>query len=326
MRGVAIFLLCIVVLDLGTSTVLWNLFRRTDSGERGGISNFALSKDAEVLVLGSSRAEFQIMPSVIRERLSLRTFNGGLKGHDFLYAAALYDLWLHRHPPPRALVLTVDVESFLHRPTEAAAAQVLAPYIGESDLLRKILYSDGPQKPLEYLLRTYRYNGKVLVIAKNVFQRTDPAFDGFVGKDGILSSDDDRSQIKNALDQDETAMAYATEPFWDMKVKMLREIGARAIRQRTLVLLVHAPLYHQDLAAHKIWIQRMNTLVAATPGVQFVDLCEAAVPSSFPDARDLFFDVNHLNKRGARIFSGLVANELQRRMHGPQIQPNPMRP
>jgi hypothetical protein len=318
MRRAALFLFCIVALDFATSSILWGLFQRTNSGERGGLSNFALSKAADVLVLGSSRAQFQIMPAVIGQRLSLRAFNAGLKGHDFLYSAALYDLWLHRHPPPRAVVLTVDVESLIHRQNEAAAAQVLAPYIDESDVLREVLYSDGPQARLEYLSRSYRYNGKVLVIAKNIFLRTDPAFDGFTAQHGNLLSDD-RSVIKNALDQDEPAIVYAQEPFWDMKLKMLRDIGARALQQHTLVLLVHAPLYGQDLRAHKIWIERMNALVAATPGIEFVDLCEAALPGSYPNPRELFWDVNHLNARGALIFSGLVADELQKRMIQPDV-------
>jgi hypothetical protein len=320
-RHVAIFLFCVVAIDLGMSAVLHVLFLRTDSGERGGLSNFALSKQADVLVLGSSRAQFQIMPSVIGQRMSLRVFNAGLKGHDFLYAAALYDLWLHRHSPPRALVLTVDVESLLPRKTEVAATQVLAPYIGEDDLLRDILYSDGPQKRLEYLLRSYRYNSKVLVIAKNVVIHTDPAFDGFTAREGTLLSDD-RSTIKNALDQEESAIVYAQKPFWDLKVKILREIGKRAIKQHTLVLLVHTPLYRQDLLAHKIWIERMEALVAASPGILFLDLCEVARPASFPNPRELFWDVNHLNKQGARILSGLIADELQTRLAPARAQEN----
>ena len=313
MRYLALVLAYVVALDLGTSSVLWKLFQRTNSGERGGLSNFALSKDADVLVLGSSRAQMQIMPSVIDQRLSLRTFNAGLKGHDFLYAAALYDLWLHQHSPPRAVVLTVDVESFLHRPNEAATTQILAPYIGESDLLRKILYSQGPQKRIEYLFRSYRYNGKVLVIAKNIFLHTDPAFDGFVAMDGTLVSGD-RSIIKNALDQEAPAKIYAQQPFWDMKVNILRELGARALKQHTLVLLVHAPLYGQDVEAHRMWIERLEALIAATPGIAFVDLCQEVHPDSFPNSRELFRDVNHLNTKGARIFSGLVADELYKRL------------
>jgi hypothetical protein len=308
----------VAALDLGGGAVLKQMFLRTDSGERGGLSNFALKQDADVLILGSSRAEFQIMPAVIARRLSLRAFNAGLKGQDFLYSVALYDLWLHRHLPPRAVVLTVDVESFLHRPTEAAAAQVLAPYVGESDDLRSILESDGPQKRLELLFRTYRYNGKVLVIAKNLFTHTDPTFDGFMARYGTIPLiDEQRAQARNALDQEEAPMTYAQAPFWDMKVQMLRELGARALQQHTLVLLVHAPLYHQDRAAHEIWIDRMKALVAVTPGIQFVDLCEVARPQSFPDERELFWDVNHLNVKGAEIFSGLLAGELQQRLAPP---------
>jgi hypothetical protein len=314
-RRLLILVLCVVALDLGGGAVLHWMFLRTDSGERGGLSNFALKRDTDILVLGSSRAQFQIMPSVISDRLSLHAFNAGLKGHDFLYSAALYDLWARRHSPPRAVVLTVDVESFLHRPTEAAATQVLAPYVGESDLLREILKTDGPQKSVELLFRTYRYNGKVLVIAKNLFTHTDPKFDGFLAQTGTLRSiDTQRMQIPNALDQEKAPMAYARAPFWEMKLEMLRRLGAQASRHDTIVLLIHAPLYHQDLAAHKIWIDRMRSVVAEMPGIEFVDLCEAARPASFPNERELFYDVNHLNAQGAAILSNLVADELQQRL------------
>jgi len=313
MRRLAILLLCVVVLDFGLSALLSNLFHRTDSGERGGLSNFALQQSADVLVLGSSRAQLQIDPAIIGAGLSLRAFNAGLKGHDFLYAAAFFDLWRDRHPPPRAVILTADVESFLHRPTEAAAAQVLAPYIGESGLLRRIIYTEGPQKRLEYLLRSYRYNGKVLSIAKNLFLHTDGSYNGFIPLDGVLRSTD-RTLIRNALDQQETALTYARAPFWDIKTGILRELGARAMREGTLVLLVHTPLYGQDLEAHAIWIARMKELVASTPGIQFVDLCEQALPGYFPNPRELFWDVNHLNRKGAQILSGLVVRELRQRL------------
>ena len=324
MRHIALLVVCLVTLDIGLSSALGTAFWHTDSGERGGLSNLALKHDAQVLVLGSSRAQFQIMPSVISRRLSLSAFNAGLKGQDFLYAAALYDLWLRRHPAPVAVVMTVDVESLLDRPSEAAGVQVLAPYIDESDVLRDVLYSDGPQKRLEYLVRSYRYNGKVLVIAKNLFRHADPGFDGFVALSGHLVSDD-RGAIRNALDQAEPALVYARQPFWDTKLRILRKLGETAIRQHTLVLLVHAPLHGQDLQAHKIWVDRVNSLIATIPGIEFVDLCEAARPDSYPNPRNLFWDVNHLNGDGAVIFSNSVADELEKRL-GKRRTPNRITP
>src|SRR3954471_18389217 len=89
MRRPLAFILLVVALDAGIGLALDGLYRRTLTGERGGLTNQALSKDADVLVLGSSRAQYHFMPSVLHRRLGVRAFNAGLKGHDFLTPASL---------------------------------------------------------------------------------------------------------------------------------------------------------------------------------------------------------------------------------------------
>src|SRR5262249_19065451 len=121
----------VIALDAGLGAVLHRLYRRTLTGERGGLTNYALTKDADVLILGSSRAQYHFMPSVLDRRLSVHAFNAGLKGHDFLYSVLLYDLWRRSHPAARALVIQMDMESLLEREQEQAALQILAPYLDD---------------------------------------------------------------------------------------------------------------------------------------------------------------------------------------------------
>src|SRR5689334_19984371 len=122
MKRVVVFALLVAALDLAIGRAFDHLYRRTFSGERGGLTNYALTKDADLLVLGSSRAQYQVMPSVLHQRLSLAAFNAGLKGHDFLYSVLFFDLWRRIHAAPQATLIQVDIESLLERATELQAA------------------------------------------------------------------------------------------------------------------------------------------------------------------------------------------------------------
>src|SRR5262249_21135966 len=98
MKPVILFVLLAVLLDRGFGSVVGNIASQTFTGDRGGLLNYALTQEPQVLVLGSSRAQFHIMPSVLTKTLGLTAYNAGLKGQDFLYSVMLYDLWKRRHP------------------------------------------------------------------------------------------------------------------------------------------------------------------------------------------------------------------------------------
>ena len=72
----------------------------------------ALSRDAQVLLLGSSRMRHHAMPAVLNRTLSLTAYNAGMDGQDFLYSIILFELWQRSHAPPKAIVLNIDSDSF----------------------------------------------------------------------------------------------------------------------------------------------------------------------------------------------------------------------
>jgi hypothetical protein len=313
MKRVALFVVLAVVVDFALGAALGRLFRRTMTGANGGLTNYALTRDAEVLVLGSSRAQYHVMPRVVREELGLSAYNAGLRGHDLLYSLMLYDLWKRRHPNPRAVVVHVDIESLLRRENELGAVQILAPYLDESPLVREVLYEGSPFKRLAYLSRAYRYNGKVLPIFKNLFQQPPPGFDGFLVAEGVIDLGDPRRE-RNALDQDQAAVVQAEKEFWEPKVQYLRALAEESARQGTRLVLLHTPIYEQDARAHQIWMARLQKLLATIPGVELIDICEATHPEVFVGHPELYFNTNHLNGKGATVFSRMFARELGQRL------------
>src|ERR1041385_987796 len=102
----------IVIVDIALGASLGSLYRKTRTGETGGLIHAALSRDAQVLLLGSSRMRHHAMPAVLNRKLSLTAYNAGMDGQDFLYAVMLFDLWQRSNPPPSAIVLNIDPDSF----------------------------------------------------------------------------------------------------------------------------------------------------------------------------------------------------------------------
>jgi hypothetical protein len=310
MKRVIVLALLVVLMDRGLGSVLVSIQRQSFTGDRGGLLNYALTQEAQILVLGSSRAQFHIMPSVLTKELGLTAYNAGLKGQDFLYSVMLYDLWRRRHPPPKILVLTIDIESLIPRETEINAAHIVAAYLDESPLVREILYSDSPFKFFEYLSSTYRFNGAVLTLAKHAFNRPPPGYDGFAVGAGTL--DPAKEGVLNALDQDRTAAEMAHVSFSPQKLGYLRALAEETARNGTRFFLVHTPIFRQDEAAHRVWVRKLQATLADMPGVQFVDLCIATHPELFTRP-ELYFNLNHLNTAGAEILTALLAEEIKKR-------------
>jgi hypothetical protein len=308
---VIVFVLLAVLLDLGLGSVIGRIQRQTFTGDRGGLLNYALTQEPQILVLGSSRAQFHFVPSVFTKKLGLTAYNAGLKGQDFLYAVMLYDLWKRRHPPPKILVLSIDIESLIPRETEINSAHIVAPYLDESPLVREILYSDSPFKRIQYLSSTYRFNGVVFSLAKHAFNRPPPSYDGFGVGTGVLDPASETG-VLNALDQDRTAAEMAQVPFSPQKIGYLRALAEETARNGTRFFLVHTPIFRQDEASHRVWVNKLQATLAGMPGVQFVDICITTHPQLFTRP-ELYFNLNHLNSAGAEILTGLLAEEIKKR-------------
>jgi hypothetical protein len=323
MKRVVLFICLAITLDRGLGAILQRLNRRNFTGDRGGSLNYALTQAPEILVLGSSRAQFHIMPAVLREKLSMSAYNAGLKGQDFLYSVMLFDLWKRRHPLPRAVVLTIDIESLIERETEVTTAQIAAPYLDESPLVREVLYSASPFKRFQYFSETYRFNGEVISMARHLMSHPAPGFDGFAISPGSLDPATETG-VLNALDQDLTAAEMSRRPDSPRKLQYLRALAEELDRGGTRFFLLHTPLYRQDPVAHQVWMDRLKATVASLPHVEIIDLCLATRPEIF-SRPELYRNLNHVNVRGAEILTGLLAEAMKPRLAAP-AQPPPNRP
>ena len=316
--GVAVL---IVVLDMAIGVSLDRLYRKTRTGETGGLINDALSRNAQVLLLGSSRMRHHAMPTVIHRKLSLSAYNAGMDGQDLLYAMMLFDLWQRSHAPPKAIVLNIDPDSFEESAEELQRAGVFSFYYDDSALVRRVLNERSRFERLKFLSRAYRANGKVLAIAKNLLTRPAADFDGFEPLSGRLPANPSPPALSPSDGERETAAAQTARAqsiptpaeFWPLKVECFKRLANYCARHGTRLVLVQSPRFREDPNAHDGWVKVLAQCLAGYPGVEFVDLSTCARPDAFRDKPELFKDGSHLNSSGAEIFSAMLADALQTR-------------
>jgi hypothetical protein len=296
----------IVILDIALGASLGSLYRKTRTGETGGLINDALSRNPQILLLGSSRMRHHAVPTVLNRKLSLTAYNAGMDGQDFLYAMMLFDLWQRSYAPPKAIVLNIDSDSFQKSDEELQRAGVFSFYYDDSPLVRQILNERSRFERLKFLSRAYRANGKVFAIFKNLFSHPDSGFDGFEPLSGHLSP--------QTVPAPHESIPTLNE-FWSLKVECFNRLADYCSKHGTRLVLVQSPRYREDLHAHDAWVNVLSQFLTNYPNVEFVDLSTCAHPNVFRDKTELFKDGSHLNVEGAEIFSTMLADALQTNPH-----------
>ncbi len=312
MKRFLLIAILLIGLDQALGLLLSRLYLHTTSGKTGGNINGILQQKADVLILGSSRARHHVVPAILEDSLSVSVFNAGLDGHDFLCAVMLFDLWTRAHPPPKVILLHVDPVSLLNYQRELERTIIFSGYFRESDRVRSILVMRGKYEWLKYLSSSYRFNGKVLPIIKNLIMSPDPTSHGYVGLKGSP-----QSGVRQAVDLTRITTDEYANPFWDLKLSYLAELARYSKANGTRLILFHSPYPQEDLSTVAEWSRRLAALQSSYEGVEFLDLA-ARAHEIFVGRADLFWDKSHLNSKGAEIFSTLLAAEVGQRL-GPIV-------
>jgi hypothetical protein len=299
--------LLVIGLDAGIGFCFERLYRLTKTGEGGGVINGALSRDPDILLLGSSRMKHHVDPAILSKALGMSVFNAGVNGQGFLYISMLMDVWRQFKKPPRILVVNADSYLLLKNEEEIQKACVFSFFIHRTPLIDRTLYLRGGFEPLKYLSRSYRANGKVFSILRNLFNQGADNLDGFEPLLGSLSERSTNAVSKNPL----LPLPYDTD-YWEFKVHTFGVLADYCRENGVRFIVLAGPRYDESNVAHERWTAKLVSFLARYPMVEFFDISQFTYPLVFAESSNLFHDNSHLNARGAEIFSTLLAEKLER--------------
>jgi hypothetical protein len=256
--------------------------------------------NADLLVMGSSRAEFHISPKILDSMLSLNAYNLGLSAWHFDMQYARFRMYLQHNRKPKYIIQNVDVYGFSKREDVADSPQFL-PYIQDTILQKTIRGHKGEFDFYQRNIPLLKYKNQQKI-----------AFEGFFDFMGFSNLYDTTSKYKGYRGND-YAWNKDFESFkkrfpkgakyrFDKEVKrQFNEFLAFCQRENIKVFLVYAPEYFEVQPYYKNKNELINLCHESVKkyDCQFLDYSK----NSLCNERKYFYNSQHLNKTGATLFS-----------------------
>jgi hypothetical protein len=258
----------------------------------------------DVLFVGSSRTHTSIHPAIVDSITNRSSFNAGVEGGNLLEFLLTFKGYLVHHPPPRLLVLTIDVNSFnLDRKffNYSEYYNVL-----ENSIVDSFLSANGYSTFVPKHFPPYRLINFDEITKRNVFR-------GFRGAQEL---EKDQVSYKGFLSNHYGCVdSAATYPVQTVKinddaVKYFTEIIDECRTRNIEVMLTYAPEYRFKL-------QRSFS----NPNLTFILIDSLSKKYSVPFYRDdslplcniecFFSNYGHLNRPGAIAYSAILGKRIR---------------
>ena len=265
-----------------------------NEGERVAKSNYSLKKvEADLIVIGSSRAECHYDTEVLSKSFPEYTvYNCGGDGQGFLYCNVLLNGMVNRYTPK---VVIWDMQ-FHELYKKKHNLSLLYPHYTHDTYIYNTLNSEEDVSfRLKMLLNSYRYNATSLRILRSVY--TPSAV--LENKKGFGP----RPVRKNMIVPSEKGGRDA-----DLDPNMVNHLQATIDKLHTKgikLVIVMSPVF--NVAENNNTVAKLEEICKEN-NVLFVNHSQL---DGFVHNSDLFYDSNHLNSKGAEIFSETLVKQIK---------------
>ncbi len=309
LRKTLVYAILIGLLGIGTDVLLSNLLRQTKEypGEFEVMNDIYAGKAVcDVAVYGSSRAWNHVNPRILEDSLKLRFYNFGMNGQNFWLQHLRHREFLAHNAPPKYILMSLDMFSFQPK-NELYNTMQFFPYMLWSESIRTYTKSYKGFNTADYYLPLVRYSGKrkaLTAIFNNTLgpNRDNPNFryKGFTGLDKPWTDDFDNAKAELGMYQIAVDSSL---------VKLFDEFLNECERQDIKVILLYSPEYikGQEFVSNRDSIFSLFESAARRHDLDFLDYSKDELCFS----KELFFNVSHLNKKGADLFSMKLARDLK---------------
>jgi hypothetical protein len=264
--------------------------------------------NAELLVSGSSRAYYHYRPSVLSGALSLTTYNIGTTGGNLTLQLPKLKFYLEHNATPLVLVQDLSVHDLAE-----IEETIFEPFRYLPFLRNRQLY-DG-LRDIDPGLWVHRYLPATNLIYLGPDFQTAVLRDLLACRngrqdyleDGFSNEYKDRQPEADAWLRSGASIELAV---FDENIEHLEELIELCKANGIDLVLVTSPVYSEALAKMDNYDMVTSQIrqTAEANGVYYVDYSEDSVSGN----KNLFYDNNHLNVRGATLFSDLLARDLSR--------------
>ena len=256
----------------------------------------------DLLFSGSSRTLYQIYPKIIDSICGMSSFNAAITGARIADFELILKGYLVNHPAPKVYILNIDLNSF----SRSKEIRQYPEY-----------YSFLNNKEVSNTLAKYGYHPELVKLFPFIAimdlddYNKENALRLLIGKGDIAMPGGDIADKGFVMIDSMTPYTPAAErlTIYDESLGALKEIIKLCKQKKIKVIFTYSPefnLGYQKLIYNSDSILTMIGNIANQNNITYLrddklDICKE---------KDLFWNVNHLNKRGAMIYSAILAKEI----------------
>ena len=247
------------------------------------------NKKADVLVLGSSRANHHYVSSMFKDSLGLSCYNAGRDGHDILYAYIHFQSFLERNTPK---MVVVDIASSMMDGSWIEHNKDMTCFYGASQAVTDVLDKDvlkGLDK-IKMLSNLYRYNNTLEWIATAYLSNWGQG-------DGYFPMPVTNNGMKKVVGKDHK---FTPHP---KCLSYLDDIVKTCKEKNIQLILCVSPSLSYSMHGLNDWMMEYGKQ-------QQIKTLDFTGDTTYVDHPDLFFDATHLNDLGARAFTKHFINNV----------------
>lgn len=290
-----VFFVTVFFVDLAVGHVLKTFYYKQQSGFDYQ-ATYAIDKtEADIVILGSSRATNLYDPSIFEAHYKMSCFNGGRYGFPIFYHYALLEAIVKRHPP-KMVILSFDAGNFKINQADYDKISSLLPYYDTHSEIRQVIALKGPYEKLKMLSAIYPYNSLLFPI---IFGNSSASKKKYSNINGYMPLTKIASGPLKKID-------YTIEKNLDsVKINTYKSFIKLCIDSNINLFVVCPPYLINAIGIDPSIVEAKK--IAKEYNVQFIDYSRDSFYVSRPE---LFADFRHLNKAGVELFSKNVIEKL----------------
>ena len=264
--------------------------------------------NSQILIIGSSRALVNFDCDAIIPIVNKTCFNIGLNGVQPYLQLPMLKSYLKHNKYPELIIQDLDIKSLLNPGPDIFSPEKYIPYLDDKDIYSKLYMLDN-----DFWLNKYI---PLYSFGKYGTKLTSPAIKGLfgikLGLSPIFKNGFERVDLiwKNDFNKFKKAFPNGiTYPLYPNSIKDLEDIISLAKSKKIKLILVYPPEYYENinLTKNRNEIFDIFKKMAAKYGVPFWDFSALPITQS----TEYFYNSQHLNGKGAYLFSGIFAEKLK---------------
>jgi len=288
-------------LDQIIGNVLEFYFFKQKTGPNYQIIESITTSNAELVVLGNSRAQHHYNPKIISSKTELLTENYGLNGGYGIYLPSFQVDEMTSHYKPKVIIIELDPNSMGYWKGNYDKLTVLMPFIDKyPNAYHYIMLRDNYQK-IKLFSKSYKFNSLIYnELIYSLFETNFKHVKSFIPITKSLSNNDSIASVNKIRNLSSKTMDINMQLILEKLIQLTKSMNIKLI-------FVNSPIYNNAVNDNYSFAGNKAIQIMNDNNISFWDYSN---DSTFFNKYYLFSDRLHLNDKGSELFSNIIAERL----------------